>query len=266
VARLTHAAVVENLRALGFVRVLADGVPCHLDELPPRLDLTQVGELLIVVDRLLAEQVSVGRLCEAIATAFQEGEGIAVVLLDSGRLRFTEFPACSTCDTPSVPVTPALFSFNNPRGACNHCNGFGAVLEYDESLIVCDPEKSLSEGAIDPWTKPRYESRRRILLDFARAIGVNPHKPWSKLKAAQRRELLYGRKGRFVGIFPFLKGLEEKRYKQYIRVFLRQYQLAKTCDRCEGSRLNPDALSVRIGESTIGSVSRSSHPNDRWRN
>jgi excinuclease ABC subunit A len=254
VARLTHAAVVENLRALGFVRVLADGVPCHLDELPPRLDLTQVGELLIVVDRLLAEQVSVGRLCEAIATAFQEGEGIAVVLLDSGRLRFTEFPACSTCDTPSVPVTPALFSFNNPRGACNHCNGFGAVLEYDESLIVCDPEKSLSEGAIDPWTKPRYESRRRILLDFARAIGVNPHKPWSKLKAAQRRELLYGRKGRFVGIFPFLKGLEEKRYKQYIRVFLRQYQLAKTCDRCEGSRLNPDALSVRIGESTIGSV------------
>jgi excinuclease ABC subunit A len=110
------------------------------------------------------------------------------------------------------------------------------------------------EGAIDPWTKPRYESRRRILLDFARSIGADPRKPWSRLKAAHRRELLYGRKGRYVGIFPFLKGLEEKRYKQYIRVFLRQYQLAKRCERCGGSRLNPDALSIRIGDRTIGSV------------
>jgi excinuclease ABC subunit A len=261
VARLTHSAVAENLRALGFVRVLADGVPLHLDELPPALDLTRVGELLVAVDRLVAEPGSVGRLCEAIATAFQEGEGIAVVLLDpphGQRVRFTEFPACSNCDTPAVSVTPALFSFNNPRGACANCNGFGAVLEYDESLIVCDPARSLAEGAIDPWTKPRYESRRRILLEFARSIGADPDKPWSKLKAAQRREVLYGRKGRFVGIFPFLKGLEEKRYKQYIRVFLRQYQLAKTCDECGGSRLNPDALSVRIGENTIGSVANRS--------
>src|SRR5215212_2507120 len=130
-------------------------------------------------------------MCEAIATAFQEGEGIAVVLLEgtptSSRQRYTEFPACSNCDTPAVPVTPALFSFNNPRGACSNCNGFGAVLEYDESLIVCDPERSLAQGAIDPWTKPRYESRRRILLEFARSIGADPDKPWCKLKPAQRR-------------------------------------------------------------------------------
>ena len=258
VARLTHDAVVENLRALGFVRVLADGAALHLDDLPPRMDFTTAAELLVVVDRLVADPASVGRLCEAVSLAFSEGEGIAVAVAETAagtlRLRFTEFPACSNCDTPSVPVTPALFSFNNPRGACSHCNGFGAVLEYDESLIVCDPERSLAEGAIDPWTKPRYESRRRILLEFARSIGADPHKPWSKLKPAHRRELLYGRKKRFVGIFPFLKGLEEKRYKQYIRVFLRQYQLAKTCDQCGGSRLNPDALAVRIGEHTIGAV------------
>jgi excinuclease ABC subunit A len=272
VARLTHAAVVENLRALGFVRVVADGAPFHLDELPARLDLTRAEELLIVVDRLTAEAASAGRLAESVATAFQEGEGIAVVLLEpcperseGTRLRFTEFPACSNCDAPAPAVTPALFSFNNPRGACPNCNGFGAVLEYDESLIICDPGKSVAAGAIDPWTKPRYESRRRILLEFARSIGVDPGKPWSKLKPAQRRELLYGRKGRFVGIFPFLKGLEEKRYKQYIRVFLRQYQLAKTCDECGGSRLNPDALSVRIGENTIASVAaRSLDGIHRW--
>ena len=106
-------------------------------------------------------------MTEAVATAFQEGEGAAVVLvppLPSGtdRLRFTRFPACSACDTPAATVTPALFSFNNPRGACSQCNGFGATLEYDESLVVPDPARSLAGGAIDPWTKPRYESRRRL--------------------------------------------------------------------------------------------------------
>ena len=257
VARLAHAAVVENLRALGFMRVVAGGTPLHLDEIPAGLDLTRVDELLVAVDRLTGGAASASRLAEGLGTAFQEGEGIAVVLHPDhppGRTRFTEFPACSSCDTPAAVVTPGLFSFNNPRGACSNCNGFGAVLEYDESLIICDPAKSLTDGAIDPWTKPRYESRRRILLDYARSLGADPAKPWSKLKPSHRRELLYGKKGRFVGIFPFLKGLEEKRYKQYIRVFLRQYQLAKTCIDCGGSRLNPDALSVRIGGVVIGSV------------
>jgi excinuclease ABC subunit A len=265
IARLEHPAVVENLRALGFVRVVADGVPHHLDELPAELDLTRAAELLVVVDRLTSGPAALGRLAESVATAFQEGEGVALALHDGGRLRFTRSPACSACDTPAAVVTPALFSFNNPRGACPNCNGFGAVLEYDESLVVCNPELSLAQGAIDPWTKPRYESRRKLLLEFARSLGADPTKPWHKLKAGHRRELLYGRKGRYVGIFPFLKDLEEKRYKQYIRVFLRQYQLAHTCADCGGTRLNPDALAVRIGDETIASVSaRSVDGIARW--
>jgi excinuclease ABC subunit A len=254
IARLAHAAVVENLRALGFVRVIADGRPHHLDELPPGLDLTRTAELLVVVDRLGGSADALGRMSEAIAVAFQEGEGVALALHDGGRLRFTRWPSCSACDTPAATVTPALFSFNNPRGACTACNGFGAVLEYDESLVVPDPQRCLADGAIDPWTKPRYESRRRILLEFAKSLGADARKAWCKLKAAHRRELLYGRKGRYVGIFPFLKDLEEKRYKQYIRVFLRQYQLAKTCGECGGNRLNPDALAVRVAGETIAQV------------
>jgi excinuclease ABC subunit A len=183
-----------------------------------------------------------------VGTAFQEGEGIAIVVFTphaagGERLRFTRLPACSACATPAASVTPALFSFNNPRGACAQCNGFGATLEYDESLVVPDPARSLATGAIDPWTKPRSESRRKLLLDFARSLGADPKVPWHKLKAAHRRELLRGRKGRYVGIFPFLKDLEDKRYKQYIRVFLRQYQLARTCEGCGGSRLNLSTIS-----------------------
>jgi excinuclease ABC subunit A len=253
-ARQSHAAIVENLGALGFVRVLADGEPLHLEQLPAGIDLAATAELLVIVDRLAGGAESRDRLTEALSTAFAEGEGIAVALHDFGWLRFTERPACSRCDTPAVTVTPALFSFNNPRGACSGCNGFGAVLEYDESLIVPDPSRSIAAGAIDPWTKPRYETRRRLLQSTAQKLGIDPEKPWSRLKPREQRELLHGRHGRYVGIFPFLKGLEEKRYKQYIRVFLRQYQLAKTCPVCGGTRLNDQALAVRIGGETIAAV------------
>jgi excinuclease ABC subunit A len=129
------------------------------------------------------------------------------------------------------------------------------VLEYDESLVVPDPSRSLADGAIDPWTKPRYEARRRLLLETARKLGVDPDRAWARLKAADRHTLLHGKSGRYVGIFPFLKGLEEKRYKQYIRVFLRQYQLALTCPTCQGTRLNEHALAVRIGGENIAGVS-----------
>ncbi len=254
-ARHSHAAIVENLRALGFLRLLVGGTPMHLEELDADTDLTTVPELLIVVDRLEAGRGAPNRLVEAVTTAFQEGEGIAIVVHEAARLRFTEHPSCSRCDTPARPPTPALFSFNNPRGACGTCNGFGAVLEYDESLIVPDPGLALADGAIDPWTKPRYEARRRLLLETARRLGIDPARPWSRLKAADRAVLLTGKSGRFVGIIPFLRGLEPKRYKQYIRVFLRQYQLALTCPECGGTRLNPHAMAVRLGNETIAAVS-----------
>jgi excinuclease ABC subunit A len=257
-ARQNHAAIVENLGALGFVRIEADGTAYRLDELPAEIDLAAADELLVIADRLGISAgdpaATRGRLTEAISNAFGEGEGIALVLHGGGRLRFTERPACSRCDTPAAMITPALFSFNNPRGACGTCNGFGAVLEYDESLIIPDDRRTLSTGAIDPWTKPRYETRRRLLLNTAKSLGINPDAPWSSLKPAQKKELLHGKHGRYIGIFPFLKGLEEKRYKQYIRVFLRQYQLARTCTTCGGTRLNDDALAVRMGGETIAAV------------
>jgi excinuclease ABC subunit A len=249
--RASHAALVENLQALGFVRVVADGEALRLDELPAAMDLAECREILVVVDRLSLGTSPPDRIAEAVRTGFAEGDGVVVVLHQGGRSRFTEFLACSACDTPAAAITPNLFSFNNPRGACGGCNGFGATLEYDESLIVPDPTRSLTDGAIDPWTKPRYEARRRLLLDTARKLGADPAAPWKSLKAPVRRELLHGTVGRYTGIFPFLRGLEEKRYKQYIRVFLRQYQRATTCTECGGTRLNPHALAVRVEGRTI---------------
>ncbi len=254
-AHRPDVAVAAQLQAAGFVRAQLDGAVVRLDASGAEQRVREAAEVLVVVDRLGAGEANRGRLADAVATAFNEGEGVAVALANGSRRRFSEHPACSRCGTPAPVLTPALFSFNNPRGACPACNGFGAVLEYDESLIVPEPARSLAQGAIDPWTKPRYEGRRRLLKETARARRIPIDAPWRDLPEAERWFLLHGRGGRYLGVFPFLERLEAKRYKQYIRVFLRQYQLAKTCPACGGARLKPEALAVRIGDRTIAATS-----------
>jgi excinuclease ABC subunit A len=276
--KVTDAMVIENLRAQGFLRVVIDGELKTLDEVAAeQQSLVRATRLLVAADRLTSDPEAAGRIAEAVATAFREGDGECVVLTrpeagtqgpeagrgqratelnpDSRELRFTERFECPNDGFRAPAPTPQLFSFNNPRGACPTCNGFGATLEYDEALIVPHPERSLRDGAIDPWTKPRYDGRRRTLAAFASREGIPVTKPWRELTAEQRQKLLYARTRSYKGIFPFLADLEEKRYKQYIRVFLRQYQTAKTCSACNGARLHSDALHVRVAGSSIAEVS-----------
>jgi len=249
----THDAMAANLRAMGFVRVLAGDQVHRLDDLPPGVRLDQ-ADIRVLVDRVAATPAHRSRIADAIALAFLEGDGSAEAVADNLRLTFSQLPRCSACGHTAPPLSPALFSFNNPRGACPGCNGFGAVLEYDEGLIVPDPARTLADGALDPWTKPRYGNKRRLLADAARNEGIPMNVPWSRLKPPQRRLLLHGKSGRFRGVFPFLRALERKRYKQYIRVFLRQYQKAITCPACRGARLRPEALAVTVGGSSIAEV------------
>jgi len=268
--KVTHDVVVENLRAQGFVRVSIAGRILHLDDVEAeRIDLTTVKDLLVVVDRLTVTSDASGRLADAVGTAFREGDGDCVVLVVAtgrgptedgagshlpGPLRFTERFQCPNDGTSAPSPTPQLFSFNNPRGACPTCNGFGAVLEYDEALIVPYPDRSLRDGAIDPWTKPRYDGKRRALAEFATREGIPMDMPWNRLSAAHRDRLLRAKARGYKGILPFLVDLEEKRYKQYIRVFLRQYQSARECPTCHGTKLKLEALQVRVDGRPIAEV------------
>jgi excinuclease ABC subunit A len=230
------------------------------------IDVTFAKELLVIVDRLETAPGAAGRIADAFGSAFREGDGDAVALLASpvtlpgsdeptDRLRFTERFECAYDGTRAPTPTPQLFSFNNPRGACPTCNGFGAVLEYDEGLVIPYPERTLRQGAIAPWTAPRYENKRRALAEFAKRERIPLDTPWTELSASAREKLLRSRGKGFTGIFPFLKGLEEKRYKQYIRVFLRQYQTASECPDCHGTKLQPEARNVRVGGRHIAEVS-----------
>jgi excinuclease ABC subunit A len=261
---LTHEAALENLRARGYVRVMIDGSEQHLDDLdygdePPPADanrLDSAGEVLVVADRVSAVHDIRERLSDSLAGAFAEGHGRAEVLavLRTGgrvsevheRIPFAEAFRCSDCGREFPDPTPILFSFNHPTGACPECNGFGATLEYALDLIVPDVDRPLVDGALDPWTKPRYYREAADVLDLAARRGVDPTLPWRALPESFREELLNG-SPEFVGIIPFLRSRERKRYKQYIRVFLRQYQLPETCHCCEGTRLQPAALHVHVG-------------------
>ena len=283
--RVSHATIAGNLRALGFSRVLADGEAAELSDLlagareedtaapeedtaapeadtaAPTPDLAAAREVMVVVDRLKVPG-SVGqswkdRLADSIATCFREGEGEAVVIPadpPAEAIRFSEQFRCPRHPEKTfLKPTPRLFSFNNPYGSCRTCTGFGATLEYDPALIVPDEERSLDDGAVDPWAKPRYGGERAELRRFAADQGVSIHVPWRRLPERFREAVLYGR-GTFRGVLDFLVSKERKRYKQYIRIFLRQYQRPRPCRSCRGSRLRPEAGYVTVGGLDIGAV------------
>ena len=280
--RVTNALVVDNLRAMGFLRVMADGERVDLGgEGEVATDLTKADEVLVVVDRLAIPKADADdrgsaldalreRLADSVHTAFSEGEGECVVEVPDGeRLAFTEHFRCPEHpDVSFADPSPQLFSFNNPYGSCPTCTGFGANLEYSLDLIVPHPEKSIDEGAVDPWTKPRYHRERDRLRAFALDEGVSLYAPWQELPEDFREKVLHGtgakpKRGQadedvvwFEGVFPFLEGREKKRYKQYIRVFLRQYQQPVECRECGGSRIRKEGLWVRVGGESIATVSR----------
>jgi excinuclease ABC subunit A len=263
-ARITHERVVENLRALGFMRVLVDSEMLDLDD--PAMDtvegaghdLATTENLLVIVDRLVVKPDATDRFADSITTAFREGEGemIAVEAAPGTAHRFSERFNCP--DHPEVVFAepaPRLFSFNNPYGSCPTCTGFGATLEYDEALIIPVGKRSLKAGAVDPWEKPRYKNYRAKLIAFAKEQKVSVDAPWQDLPAAFRKTVIQGKRKVFQGVIPFLKSREEKRYKQYIRVFLRQYQAAHECAECGGAKLRREALYVRVGGINIATAS-----------
>ncbi|UCG75586.1 MAG: excinuclease ABC subunit UvrA [Gemmatimonadota bacterium] len=260
--RVSAELAVANLLAQGYLRVIVDGRETYLPDLGPegqpadRL-LGEERELLVLVDRLRVDAGERERLTDSLAAAFAEGEGHALALVlertSEGdalqierRLSFSEAYRCPDCGRDFPVPGPLLFSFNNPAGACPECNGFGATLEYDPGLIVPDPGRSLQDGAIDPWTKPRYRRERAELEAYARRQGIDAERPWRDLPDGLRNDLLHGNR-EFQGVLPFLRSRERKRYKPYIRVFLRQYQLPRACGSCGGTRLRPEALNVRLG-------------------
>lgn len=222
------------------------------------LDFTQ--PIFVLADRLALSAEVRSRIVDAIETGYREageivfrtvpreGEGAAV------EQRFSAAFECERCHRAYREPEPRLFSFNNPFGACPRCQGFGNTIDFDPDLIVPDRSKTLDEGAVDPWTKPKYRLPWHAEMKrAAKAEGIPTDVPWFDLTDAQRTFLWEGR-GVWPGIRGFFQDLERKKYKLHVRVFLSKYRGYATCPECRGQRLRAEARAVLLGsETTAGS-------------
>ncbi len=243
-----------DLRKRGFGRLFQKGRIFEFATPESLLDLDFSEAIYVLADRLVIRHEEGDglrqRIIDAVETCYREG-GESIWETDQARLRFSERFECKSCGTPAEDPEPQLFSFNSPFGACPRCQGFGNTIDFDMDLVIPDKTKSLEEGAVEPWTKPKYRQYYGELKRYARTLGVRLHVPYYELDTKER-EILFDGKGRFPGIKGFFDYLERKKYKLHIRVFLSRYRGYTLCPACQGARLRREALNVRVGGRTIG--------------
>lgn len=249
----------ERLLRAGYSRLLdADGRVIDLDELGPRAFAGLRTRALLLVDRLaLRRDAGRARLAEAVATAFRQGEGVLVLISESGeQATFREGSVCDACGRSFPRPEPALFSFNSPLGACETCQGFGRVTAIDPAKVVPDPRKSLADDAIAPFATPTGRMLKRDLLRACRRLGIPADRPFERLTARQRELVFEGDGGDWYGVRGFFRWLEKKRYKVQARVLIARYRRFDPCPDCGGGRLRREALAVRVAGRHLGEVSR----------
>ncbi len=216
-------------------------------------------DIFILVDRYVLrknEIQSQNRLADSIQTAFVEGDGYASIYHLESKITtpFSQHFECAIDNIRFEEPEPHLFAFNSPIGACPKCQGFGRSVGIDMELVVPDQEKTLKEGAVLPWTTPKFQENLRDLARIAYDAGVPMNVPYKKLTEEQLNIVMNGYKKDFDGINGFFKMVERKAYKIQYRVLLSRYRGYTLCDECHGSRLRKEALNVKIGGKHIGEV------------
>jgi excinuclease ABC subunit A len=256
---------LSSLRKRGFNRLYQSGRVFEFATPEDLLDIDFTKPVWVLVDRLALSPEIRSRLVDSIEICYREGHGEAIIEFAPDpsapaaslpeRMVFSERFNCKKCGATYQEPEPRLFSFNNPYGACPRCQGFGNTVDFDLDRVVPDKSKSLADGAIEPWTKPRYRSLTVEMKKFARAKGIPVDVPFRELTAAQRDAIVEGdKKEGFPGIKGFFGWLERKKYKLHVRVFLSRYRGYSTCLDCGGTRLRAEARAVKIAGRSITEV------------
>jgi len=247
-----------DLRRQGYVRVRVNG---QLHELGEEIELakTKKHTIEVVVDRLVVRDTLGGRLADSLETALKLAEGmVQVEAVDGPSFLFSERLACATCGISFPEVSPRMFSFNNPYGACAECGGIGTREEIDPALVVPDPQRSLGAGALRPWAGAQSEGVfKQTLRVLAKRHKFSLETPWGKLPKKTRDIILYG--GADDGFEGVLK-LLDRRYRETTsedtRAEIERFMALRDCPGCNGSRLRPETLSVKIAGRSIADVVR----------
>ncbi|MEA2491600.1 MAG: excinuclease subunit, partial [Acidobacteriota bacterium] len=256
----------------GFTRAVVDGEMVELAD-PPTLDKQKKHTIDIVIDRLVVKEGVNQRLADSLETATRVTKGLVKILYaaDNREELLSQNYACPDCGVSIGEITPRLFSFNSPYGACSRCSGLGVLLEIDERKIIPDPAKSIRDGGIALWKEGSDNWRYRQIETLARHFKFKMDTPWQKLPEKVRNCILHGSEdkikfefsgsessyqysGNYEGIIPMLK----RRYKESEsddgREEIERYMTPTKCPECEGKRLKPEALSVTVANRFIDQI------------
>ncbi|MHC4518393.1 MAG: excinuclease ABC subunit UvrA [Planctomycetota bacterium] len=274
-----HKDIFAHIQREGFVRVRVDGSVYDLRNVP-ELNKNKKHDIAAVVDRLIIKQGVRIRLADSVETALKLAEGVLLVLLQepdadknnggNGHWQeavYSEKFACSDHPEASLEeLSPRLFSFNSPYGACKSCDGLGTILEFDPDLIVPDKTVSLENGAIDAWRKGGKRMNifyNRLVKRFCRKIGISKAAPYEEIPPEFKQILMYGTAGAdraeyglsFEGVIPNLTRRWKNTTSDYVKARLHSYLSEQPCQDCHGARLRPEAIAVTVGGSNIQDLS-----------
>jgi excinuclease ABC subunit A len=266
-----HRALLEKLASDGFTRVRVDGEICDLGE-EIVLDRKRKHDIEVIVDRVMVKPGVEKRLADSAETAARVGDGIIMVLQGGEETLYSLEYACPYCGGGLGEISPRMFSFNSPYGACPACHGLGTINDFAEELLVPDPELSVAGGALASIGSPKASWFRLRLEALAELHGFSLHKPFGKLSKKARRMILDGTDDEIVVQYAFERGKGEyytkwegiipnlrRRYHQTrseaIRRWIETFMTSSPCSECHGMRLKPESLSVTIGGSNIAEVS-----------
>ena len=247
-----------DLRKRGFNRLYQKGQIFEFSTPESLLDINFSEPVFLLADRVVVSPEARSRIVDAIETCYRESGEVIFETPPrddepARQVRFANRFECKHCGIRYEEPEPRLFSFNNPYGACPRCQGFGNTIDFDLELVIPDPSKTLNEGAIEPWTKPKYRPLFTDLKRFAKQAGIPLDVPWSDLDPEHQRMVIEG-EGRYSGVRGFFNHLERKKYKLHVRVFLSRYRGYSLCSTCGGARLRLEARQVKINAKNICEV------------
>ncbi|MBN2134573.1 MAG: excinuclease ABC subunit UvrA [Acidobacteria bacterium] len=213
-------------------------------------------ESLVIADRVKAVEKNSARISEAVEISYRYGDGeVAIISKIGEEKRYSENRVCQNCGDSYPKPTPVMFSFNNPKGACPKCRGFGDIIEYDINKVVPDPWKTISEGAIKPLEFSRFRRFRYDFFNGLKRYGISADKKWHDL-TEEEKDLIWNGLDDFEGIGEIFNILERKKYRVDVRVLLAKYRTYRECTECSGSRLQRTAMNYRFGGKTIAEIVR----------
>lgn len=264
------SSLFEELRQEGFVRINIDGEIFNLDEDEIKIAKTKAHTISVVIDRIVVKPSAKSRIADSAQIALQKGDGVLKIDVIGGEEKiYSEKLACPDCNLSFEELSPRIFSFNAPYGACEKCGGLGVDFKIDPDLVVPDKNKSVNEGAIYPWSKSSTSYYNDVLQAIKLEYNMNFDIPFKDMPEEHKKIILYGTEERipmrirdfgshryrntlqkFIGVLPFLM----KHYSvesEYWRAEIEKYMVTTPCEACGGGRLKPFPLAVEINGKNI---------------